>query len=124
MIPEAYTVKGGLAWGLVGATVATACTFAPSFVFIISGAPLIDRVRTTGAFVAVLHGVTVAVVGVSPPALGVFVARHSAVVDGEPDGLAIALAVITFVATVRFKQGVIRVVAVCAAVGLRASAVG
>ena len=47
-----YNVEGGLAWGLAGATIATLCTFVPSFVFIISGAPLIDRIRTTGAFAA------------------------------------------------------------------------
>ena len=40
-----YNVEGGLEWGLVGATIATLCTFVPSFVFIISGAPIIDRVR-------------------------------------------------------------------------------
>ena len=44
-----YNVEGGLAWGLVGATIVTLCTFVPSFVFIISGAPIIDRIRTTGA---------------------------------------------------------------------------
>jgi chromate transporter len=32
-----YNVKGGLAWGLLGATIATLCTFAPSFVFIVNG---------------------------------------------------------------------------------------
>ena len=45
-----YNVEGGLAWGLAGATIATLCTFVPSFVFIITGAPLIDRVRHTGSF--------------------------------------------------------------------------
>jgi chromate transporter len=34
-----YNVEGGLGWGLAGATIATLCTFVPSFVFIISGAP-------------------------------------------------------------------------------------
>ena len=58
-----YNVEGGLAWGLAGASIATFCTFAPSFVFIISGAPLIDRVRTTGAFASSLNGITIAVVG-------------------------------------------------------------
>src|SRR4029078_7578738 len=36
-----YNVEGGLAWGLAGATIATLCTFVPSFVFIITGAPII-----------------------------------------------------------------------------------
>lgn len=118
-----YNVEGGLAWGLAGATIATVCTFVPSFVFIISGAPLIDRIRTTGAFASSLNGITIAVVGVIA-ALGVFVARHAAVVDGQPDWLVIALAVVAFVASVRFKVGVVGIVASCAGVGLIAGVVG
>jgi chromate transporter len=78
-----YNVEGGLAWGLLGATIATLCTFVPSFVF--SGAPIIDRIRTSGAFAASLNGITIGVVGViAGPA--VFVARHAAFTNGEPDG--------------------------------------
>jgi len=115
-----YNVEGGLAWGLVGATVATLCTFAPSFVFVISGAPLIDRIRTTGAFAASLNGITVAVVGVIA-ALAVFVTRHAAFTDGGLDWLVVVAAVVSFVAVVRFKTRVIVVVAACAAAGLIAS---
>ena len=118
-----YNVEGGLAWGLLGAAIATVCTFAPSFVFIISGAPLIDRIRTTGAFASSLNGITISVVGVIA-ALGVFVTRHAAVVDGEPDWLVIALALGAFASIVRFKVGVIRIVATCAAVGLISAAIG
>ena len=116
-----YNVEGGLAWGLVGATIATLCTFVPSFVFIISGAPLIDRIRTTGGFASALNGITIAVVGVVA-ALAVFVARHAAFSEGQPDWLVIALAVAAFVAVARFRVGVVSVIAVCAAVGLGASA--
>jgi chromate transporter len=115
-----YNVEGGLAWGLAGATIATLCTFVPSFVFIISGAPLIDRIRTTGAFASALNGITIAVVGVIA-ALAVFVARHAAFSDGNPDWLVIALAVAAFVAVVRYRVGVVSVVASCAGVGLAAS---
>jgi len=118
-----YNAEGGLAWGFAGATIATLCTFAPSFVFIISSAPLIDRIRTTGAFASSLNGVTIAVVGVIA-ALGVFVARHAAIVDGQPDWLVVALAVVAFVSIVRFKVGVVSIVASSALVGLIASAVG
>ena len=107
-------------WGLAGATIATFCTFVPSFVFIIGGAPLIDRIRTTGAFSAALNGLTVAVVGVIG-ALAVFVARHAAFSDGDPDWLVIAAAAIAFVAIVRYKVGVVAVVASCAVIGLVAS---
>ncbi len=115
-----YNVNGGLAWGLAGATIATFCTFVPSFVFIIGGAPLIDRIRTTGAFAAALNGLTVAVVGVIG-ALAVYVARNAAFSDGDPDWLVIALATVAFVAVVRYKVGVVAVVASCAVVGLVAS---
>ena len=71
-----YNVEGGLAWGFVGATIATLCTFVPCFVFIITGAPIIDRIRTTGAFADSLNGITIAVVGVIA-GLAVFVARHA-----------------------------------------------
>ena len=115
-----YNVEGGLAWGLVGATIATLCTFVPSFVFIISGAPLIDRIRTTGAFAASLNGITIGVVGVIA-GLAVFVARHAAFDEGEPDWLVIVLALVAFVAVWRFRVGVVVTVASCAAVGLAAA---
>ena len=115
-----YNVEGGLAWGFVGATVATLCTFAPSFVFIISGAPLIDRIRTTGAFASALNGITIAVVGVIA-ALAVFVARHAAFPDGHADWLVLALAAVAFIAVVRYGIGAVSIVVFCAAVGLAAT---
>jgi len=115
-----YNVEGGLAWGLLGATIATLCTFVPSFVFIISGAPIIDRIRTTGAFAASLRGITIGVVGVIA-ALAVFVARHAAFEHGKPDWLVITLAVVAFLAVWRFRVGVVTTVACCAAVGLAAA---
>lgn len=50
-----------------------------------------------------------------------FVARHAAFVNGEPDWLVIALAVVSFVAVLRFRVGVVPVVAGCTAVGLAAA---
>jgi chromate transporter len=114
-----YTIEGGLAWGLLGAAIATLCTFVPSFVFIVSGAPLVDRIRTTGAFAAALNGVTVAVVGVIA-ALAVFIARHAAFADGNPDLLVIVLTVLAFLAVWHFRVGVVPTVGVCAAAGLAA----
>jgi chromate transporter len=118
-----YNVEGGLAWGLAGATIATLCTFVPSFVFIISGAPIIDRVRHTGSFANSLNGVTIAVVGVIA-ALAVFVARHAAFPDGDPDWLVIPLAAAAFIGVWRFRVGVVTTVVACAAVGLAASLIG
>ncbi len=115
-----YNVEGGLAWGLAGATIATLCTFVPSFVFIISGAPIIDRVRHSGSFANSLNGITIAVVGVIA-ALAVFVARHAAFPDGDPDWLVIPLAAAAFVGVWRFRIGVVTTVIACAAAGLAAS---
>jgi chromate transporter len=115
-----YNVEGGLAWGLAGATIATLCTFVPCFVFIIGGAPLIDRARHTGSFANSLNGITIAVVGVIA-ALAVFVARHAAFPNSNPDWLVITAAAVAFVGVWRFKVGVIPTVLACAAVGLVAS---
>ena len=117
-----YNVEGGLAWGLLGATIATVCTFVPSFVFIVSGAPIIDRIRTTGAFSAALNGITIGVVGVIG-GLAVFVARHAAFGDDRIDWLVIVLAILAFLAVWRFRVGVVPVVAGCAFVGLLATLV-
>ena len=118
----AYNVEGGLAWGLAGATIVTLCTFVPSFVFIITGAPIIDRIRHTGSFANALNGVTIAVVGVIA-ALAVFVADHAAVPDGNPDWLVIVTAAFAFAGVWRFRVGVVTTVVACAAVGLAASLV-
>jgi chromate transporter len=118
-----YNVEGGLAWGLAGATIATLCTFVPSFVFIITGAPIIDRIRQTGSFANSLNGITIAVVGVIA-ALAVFVARHAAFPSGDPDWLVIPLAAAAFIGVWRFRVGVVTTVVVCAAVGLAASLLG
>jgi chromate transporter len=118
----AYNIEGGLAWGLAGAAIVTLCTFVPCFVFIITGAPIIDRVRHTGSFANALNGVTIAVVGVIA-ALAVFVADHAAIPDGDPDWLVITTAAIAFAGVWRFRVGVVTTVIACAAVGLAASLV-
>lgn len=108
---------GNLAWGVLGAVIATLATFVPCFVLIISGAPLIDRLRSTGSFANGLNGVTISVVGVIA-ALALFVARHALVVDGHPDWVLTPLAVGAFVAVWRYRAGVIPVVLSCAAIGI------
>jgi chromate transporter len=115
-----YNVEGGLAWGLIGATIATLCTFVPSFVFIITGAPIVDRVRHAGSFANSLNGITIGVVGVIA-ALAVFVARHAAFPDGNPDWLVIITAAVAFMCVWRFRVGVVAAVGGCATIGLAAS---
>ena len=50
--------------GILGATVATWATFAPSFLWIFLGAPYIERLRDNRALTTTLSAVTAAVVGV------------------------------------------------------------
>jgi chromate transporter len=113
----AYHVEGGLAWGFAGAVIATLATFVPCFVLIITGAPVIDRIRSTGSFGNGLNGVTISVVGVIA-ALAVFVARHALVTNGDVDLVLATLAAVAFVAVWRFRVGVVPVVLTCAAVGI------
>ena len=58
------TFVGYLAGGLAGAMIATFFVFLPSFVFILAGAPYIERIRDNRWLQAFLAGVSAAVVGV------------------------------------------------------------
>ena len=118
-----YNAEASIAWGVLGASVATVCTFVPSFVFILNGGPFVDRLRPDGPLADMLSAITAAVVGVIA-ALGVFVARHALVVDDRPDWLPILLAAAAFVALWRLRVGAIWVIASCALVGLGAAGIG
>ena len=54
-----YNIEGGIGWGLLWSDDRDRLHVRPSFVFIIRGAPLIDRIRTTGAFASSLNGITI-----------------------------------------------------------------
>jgi chromate transporter len=115
--------------GIAGATVATFFTFLPSFVFILLGAPAIERTRHDVAFTAPLVGITAAVVGVIMN-LAVFFAYHVLWPHGivQPVGLgtlftgfewiSALIGVAAFVALWRFKVGIIPVVIACGVAGL------
>jgi chromate transporter len=112
-----YNVGGNLAWGFLGAVIATLATFVPCFVLIISGAPIIDRIRSTGSFANSLNGITISVVGVIG-GLAVFVARHALITNGTVDWVLAALAAVAFVGFWRYRVGIIPIVLTCAAVGI------
>ena len=104
----------------VGATVATFFTFLPSFLFILLGAPFIESTHGQLKFTAPLAGITAAVVGVIVN-LALFFAVHvvwPAGVGGHFDGAAAAIAAAAVLALLRFKLGVIPLIAACAALGL------
>lgn len=111
--PDALFAGAALA-----STVATWFTFLPSFLFILAGGPLVESTHGNLRFTAPLTAITAAVVGVIA-SLGLFFLAHIAVrPDGSADIASLALAAIAAVALLRFKLGVIPVIAGCALAGM------
>ncbi len=114
----------GLA-GIAGATVATAFTFLPSFLFILVGGPMIEATRDEIRLTAPLTAITAAVVGVIVN-LAFFFAWHVLWPEASAHGsfggrfewFALLLSLAAFFALWRFKVGIIPVIASCAAIGL------
>ncbi|MCC6656708.1 MAG: chromate efflux transporter [Rhodocyclaceae bacterium] len=122
----AKAVAGGsVASGLAGAAVATFFTFLPSFLFIVAGGPLVEASRDDITFTAPLTGITAAVVGVIVN-LATFFAWHTfwpqatptAPFGGPFEALAVLIAAAAFVALWKYKQDIMKVIAVCALLGL------
>ena len=106
--------------GAVAASVVTFFTFLPSFFFILLGAPFVESTHGNLKFTAPLTAITAAVVGVIVN-LAVFFAYHVL----WPEGLAgrfewpsAAMGLLAAVALLRFKAGVIPVIAGCGLLGL------
>lgn len=112
--PDARFLGAALA-----AVVVTWFTFLPSFIFILAGGPLVERTHGQLGFTAPLTGITAAVVGVIA-SLGVFFLHHIAwpVPGGPLDVAALVIAALAAIALVRFKVGVIAVIAACAVLGV------
>jgi chromate transporter len=107
----------------LAATVVTWFTFLPSFLFILAGGPLVETTHGNLKFTAPLTAITAAVVGVIA-SLALFFLAHIAWVvpagggSARVDWAALALAAAAAVALLRFKLGVIPVIAGCALAGL------
>ena len=119
--PDAQFLGAALA-----ATVVTWFTFLPSFVFILAGGPLVESTHGKLQFTAPLTAITAAVVGVIA-SLALFFIAHIAIKSGASgpfllrlDWIALLLAALAAVALLRFKVGVIPVIAACALAGLGA----
>ena len=113
--PDALFAAGAMA-----ACVATFFTFLPSFVFILAGGPLVEATHGRLGFTAPLAAITAAVVGVIAN-LALFFAGHVLWPDGLQgrfDAGAAAIALVAAVALLRFKVGVIPLLAACAALGV------
>jgi chromate transporter len=106
--------------GAIAAALVTWFTFLPSFVFILAGGPLVEATHDDLKFTAPLSAITAAVVGVIVN-LALFFGwhvlwPHGALGPFEWPSAVIALA--AAIALLRFKRGVIEVIAACAVVGL------
>ena len=116
--PEARFAGAALA-----ACVVTWFTFLPSFLFILAGGPVVESTHGKLGFTAPLTAITAAVVGVIA-SLAVFFIGHIARPAGSAgpqtgiDVAALLLAALAAVALLRFKLGVIPVIAGCGLAGL------
>ena len=102
------------------AAIATLFTFLPSFIFILVGGPLVEKTRDDLKFTAPLTAITASVVGVILN-LALFFSIHTFWPHGfgqQFEWLAVVLAVAAFIALLKFKIGVIRIITVAAVVGL------
>jgi len=104
--------------GTLGAAITSWVTFVPSFIFVMAGAPLIERLRRASALTAVLAVITAAVVGVILN-LGVWFSLHVFFpAPGKFDPVALVLAAIFFLPLWRGRCGTVPIVAAGAIAGL------
>ena len=138
----AYRHPGPLnpwAAALLGATLTTWVTFVPCFLFVLLGAPYVERLRGNHAISAALTGLTAAVVGVIAN-LAVYFALHTLFTTTHPQtwGLIhlqlpdpttlrlVPLAIAAVAALLLFwlRWPVLRTLGVCAALGVLAALAG
>jgi chromate transporter len=125
MGPQALFLGAALA-----ATVATWFTFLPSFLFILAGGPLVESTHGKLQFTAPLTAITAAVVGVIASLALFFIVhiangtRASDLFGLKVDLMALALAAVAALALLRYKLGVVTVIAGCALAGLAVSMSG
>ena len=111
--------------GAAGATVATFFTFLPSYLFILTGAPLIEATRGDLKFTAPLTGITAAVVGVIVN-LAAFFAWHvlwpegteATPFAGQFQWFPALVSVAAFIALWKYNLDILKVIGVCAVLGL------
>jgi chromate transporter len=138
----AYRAPGELdPWvaAVLASLLVTWVTFVPSFLFVLLGAPYMERLRGNRSLSAALTGITAAVVGVIAN-LGVYFAVHTLFRDTRavegfglstelPDlatvrPVALAIALVAAVLVFRLKWSVLRTLGICALLGLVAGLAG
>lgn len=110
--------------GAIAATLVTWFTFLPSFIFILAGGPLVESTQSNLRFTAPLTAITAAVVGVIVN-LALFFAYHTLWPEGtevswlsQLDSIALAIGAIASVLLFYWKVGIIRVLGICALLGI------
>ncbi len=106
--------------GAVAASLVTWFTFLPSFIFILAGGPLVESTHGELQFTAPLTAITAAVVGVILN-LALFFGYHVLWPEGFSghfDWRSALIAVAAAIALLRYKRGVIQVLAASALAGL------
>jgi chromate transporter len=136
----AFRAPGGLdpwAAAVLASLLVTWVTFVPSFLFVLLGAPWIERLRGNRSLSAALTGITAAVVGVIA-SLGLYFAVHTLFADtvgagplalelpdlGSVRPVACAVAAVAAVLLFRLRWPVLRTLGVCALLGLAAGLAG
>lgn len=119
---QAAGIAGEHLWlaGICGALVTAWFTFLPSFIFILAGAPLVEATRGNLRLDAPLSAISAAVVGVIA-SLAVFFGGHVFRPESPLphwDWLAMAIALATGVALIRYQTGTIKLLLACAIFGL------
>ncbi|MEV7627015.1 chromate efflux transporter [Actinoplanes sp. NPDC089786] len=109
--------------GVVASVLTCWVTFVPCFLFILLGAPYVERLRGNQALSAALTGITAAVVGVIAN-LGVYFAVHTLFSGGSVRPVACVIAVVAAVLIFGLKWSVLRVLGVSAVLGLIAGLAG
>jgi chromate transporter len=126
--------EGGALLAIAGAAMASWCTFAPSFVWILAGAPYAERLRANAVAAGALSAITAAVLGIIAQ-LAIWFAAHVVFADAERISLApgvsmlwpelasfnviaAGLAIASAIALFRFKVGVLALVLGAAACGM------
>jgi len=138
----AYHHPGGLnPWiaGILASLLTSWVTFVPCFLFILLGAPYVERLRGNHSLSAALTGITAAVVGVIAN-LGLYFAVHTLFATnttittgplrldvphlGSIRPVSLTIAIVAAVLIFRFKWSVLRVLGVSAILGLVAGLAG
>ncbi len=138
----AYRDPGSLdPWvaAVIASLLTTWVTFVPCFVFILLGAPYVERLRHNRALAAALAGITAAVVGVIAN-LALYFAVHTLFastvrvttgpfafdrpVPGSLDGWAVAITALAFLLIFGRGWGALRTLGACAVVGVGVALLG